>query len=120
MKIQIASLTVCRYVLFFASVKSFIAVGVAALVSLLVTASKSLSSANISVHVGFSSARSFAEMMGIFFPSHNSYLHVVDSFQLQMVFSFPFLCANDLRLSLLNIRARSFLLSCTYGVHTQG
>ena len=33
---------------------------------------------------------------------------------------FPFLCANDLRLSLLNIRARSFLLSCTYGVHTQG
>ena len=36
-----------------------------------------------------------------------------ESFQLQMRFSFPFLRANDLRLSLLNIRARSFLLSCT-------
>ena len=38
---------------------------------------------------------------------------VWESFQLQMGFSFPFLRANDLRLSLLNIRARSFLLSCT-------
>ena len=36
-----------------------------------------------------------------------------ESFQLQMGFSFPFLRANDLRSSLLNIRARSFLLSCT-------
>ena len=34
-------------------------------------------------------------------------------FQLQMGFSFPFLHANNLRSSLLNIRARSFLLSCT-------
>ena len=34
-------------------------------------------------------------------------------FQLQMGFSFPFLRANDLRSYLLNIRARSFLLSCT-------
>ena len=31
-----------------------------------------------------------------------------ESFQLKMGFSFPFLRANDLRLSLLNIRARSF------------
>ena len=38
-----------------------------------------------------------------------------ESFQLQMGFSFPFLRANDLGLSLLNIRARSFLLSCTKG-----
>ena len=38
---------------------------------------------------------------------------VVESFQLQMGFSFSFLRANDLRSSLLNIRARSFLLSCT-------
>ena len=38
---------------------------------------------------------------------------VGESFQLQMGFSFPFLCANNLRSSLLNIRARSFLLSCT-------
>ena len=37
----------------------------------------------------------------------------VESFQLQMGFSFPFLRANDLHSSLLNIRARSFLLSCT-------
>ena len=36
-----------------------------------------------------------------------------ESFQLQMGFSFPFLRANDLRSSLLNIRARSFLLSCS-------
>ena len=36
-----------------------------------------------------------------------------ESFQLQMVSSFPFLHANDLRSSLLNIRARRFLLSCT-------
>ena len=35
-----------------------------------------------------------------------------ESFQLQMGFSFPFLCANDIYSSLLNIRARSFLLSC--------
>ena len=34
-----------------------------------------------------------------------------ESFQLQMEFSFPFLRANDLHASLLNIRARSFLLS---------
>ena len=38
---------------------------------------------------------------------------VVESLQLQMGFSFPFLCANDLRSSLLIIRARSFLLSFT-------
>ena len=37
----------------------------------------------------------------------------LESFQLQMEFSFPFLRANDLRSSLLNIRARIFLLSCT-------
>ena len=36
-----------------------------------------------------------------------------ESFQLQMGLSFPFLRANNLRSSLLNIRARSFLLSCT-------
>ena len=36
-----------------------------------------------------------------------------ESFQLQIGFSFPFLRAKDLRLSLLNIRARSFLISCT-------
>ena len=36
----------------------------------------------------------------------------VESFQLQMGFSFPFLRANDLRSSLLIMRARSFLLSC--------
>ena len=36
-----------------------------------------------------------------------------ESFQLQMGFSFPFLRANNLRSSLLNIRARSFFLSCT-------
>ena len=34
-------------------------------------------------------------------------------FQIQMGLSFPFLRANDLRLSLLNIRARIFLISCT-------
>ena len=34
----------------------------------------------------------------------------VESFQLQMGFSFPFLRANDLRPSLLNIRALSFIL----------
>ena len=33
-------------------------------------------------------------------------------FQLHMGFSFSFLRANDLRSSLLNIRARSFLLPC--------
>ena len=33
---------------------------------------------------------------------------VQESFQPQMEFLFPFLCANDLRLSLLIIRARSF------------
>ena len=43
-----------------------------------------------------------------------------ESFQLQMGFPFPLLRANDLRLSLFIIRARSFLLSCTYRVHTQG
>ena len=37
----------------------------------------------------------------------------LELFQLQMGFSFPFLRANHLRSSLLNIRARSFLLSCT-------
>ena len=40
-------------------------------------------------------------------------------FQLPMGFSFPFLSANDLRLSLLIIRLHIFLLSCTYRVHTQ-
>ena len=38
---------------------------------------------------------------------------IPESFQLQMGFSFPFLRANYLRPYLLNIRARSFLLSCT-------
>ena len=42
----------------------------------------------------------------------SSYLDV-ESFQLQMGFSFPLLRDNDLRSSLLIIRARSFLLSCT-------
>ena len=37
----------------------------------------------------------------------------VESLQLHMGFSFPFLRANDLRSSLLIIRARSFLLYCT-------
>ena len=36
----------------------------------------------------------------------------VESFQLQMGFSFPLLRANYLRLSLLIIRTRSFLISC--------
>ena len=36
-----------------------------------------------------------------------------ESFQLQMGFLFPFLRANDLRSSLLIMRTRSFLLSCT-------
>ena len=36
-----------------------------------------------------------------------------ESFQIQMGFSFPFLRANDLRASLLNIRAHIFLLFCT-------
>ena len=36
-----------------------------------------------------------------------------ESFQLQMGFSSPLLRAKDLRLSLLNIRARIFLLSRT-------
>ena len=40
---------------------------------------------------------------------------VVELFQLQMGLSFSFLRANYLRLSLLNIRARSFLISCTQG-----
>ena len=34
-------------------------------------------------------------------------------FQIQMEFSFPLLHANDLRYSLMIIRAHSFLLSCT-------
>ena len=33
--------------------------------------------------------------------------------QLQMIFSFPFLRAKDLRRSLLIMRTHSFLLSCT-------
>ena len=37
----------------------------------------------------------------------------IELFQIQMGFPFPFLCANNLCSSLLNIRARSFLLSCT-------
>ena len=37
----------------------------------------------------------------------------LESFQLQMGFLSPFLRAKDLRSYLLNIRARSFLLSCT-------
>ena len=45
---------------------------------------------------------------------------VVELFQIQMGFSFPFLLANYLRSSLLNIKAHSFLLSCKYGVNTQG
>ena len=36
----------------------------------------------------------------------------LESFQLQMGFSFPFLRANNLRLSLLIMRTCSFLLSC--------
>ena len=51
---------------------------------------------------------------GIFIVNYNEDpILNTESFQLQMVFSFPFLRANDLRSSLLNIRARSFLLSCT-------
>ena len=42
------------------------------------------------------------------------------SFQLQMGFSFPFLHANVLHLSLLNMRTRSISISCTQAVHTQG
>ena len=37
----------------------------------------------------------------------------IESFQLQMGFSFPFLRANDLHLSLLIMRTRIFLISCT-------
>ena len=36
-----------------------------------------------------------------------------ESFQLHTKFSFPLLCANDLRSFLLMMRTRSFLLSCT-------
>ena len=43
----------------------------------------------------------------------NYLFNTVESFHPQMGFSFPFLRANDLRSSLLYIRARSFLLSCT-------
>ena len=38
---------------------------------------------------------------------------VEESFQLQMGFSFPFLCSNDLRSFLLIMRTSSFLLSCS-------
>ena len=38
---------------------------------------------------------------------------LLELFQLQMGLSFPFLRANDLCSSLLNIRARNFLISCT-------
>ena len=54
----------------------------------------------------------------IFFLMDSSF--IPESFQLQMVLSFPFLRVNDLRLSLLITRTRIFLLSCTQGVHTQG
>ena len=37
-----------------------------------------------------------------------------ESFQIQMVLSFTFLCANDLRTSLLITRICTFFLSCTY------
>ena len=41
----------------------------------------------------------------------------VESFQLKMGLSFPFLSANDLRLSLLIMRTRSFLLSFVGGTY---
>ena len=47
-------------------------------------------------------------------------VRVMESFQLQMGFSFPFLRANDLRSSLLIMITRSFLLSCMWVVHTLG
>ena len=42
-----------------------------------------------------------------------SIFSLLELFQLQMRLSFPFLRANDLRSSLLNIRAHIFLISCT-------
>ena len=56
----------------------------------------------------------------IFFINYNHHTVAWESFQIHMGLLFPFLRANDLLLSLLKIRARSFLLSCTEGVHTQG
>ena len=41
------------------------------------------------------------------------YIERVESFKIHMGFPFPFLRAKNLRLSLLNIISRSFLLSCT-------
>ena len=48
-----------------------------------------------------------------FYLAYGQPLTLVESLQPQMGFSLPFLRAKDLRLSLLNIKARSFLLSCT-------
>ena len=50
--------------------------------------------------------------LSVFIGGGASFYFVLESFQLQMGFSFPFLRANDLRSSLLIIRARSFLLYC--------
>ena len=44
---------------------------------------------------------------------------ILELFQLQMIISFPFLRAKDLRTSLLITRTRIFLLSCMKRVHTQ-
>ena len=52
----------------------------------------------------------------LYLDPHNHLLSqpfIPESFQIQMGFSFPFLRANYLRSSLLNIRACGFLLSCT-------
>ena len=49
-----------------------------------------------------------------YFPEYaKCFGRALESFQLHMGLSFSFLRANDLRSSLLNIIARSFLLSCT-------
>ena len=59
-----------------------------------------------------------SKIVKIFNIAGGAYIELLDvtrtteSFQLQMGFSFPFLRANNLRSSLLNIRARRFLLSC--------
>ena len=45
--------------------------------------------------------------------AEDSIYKILESFQLQMGFSFPFLRANDLRSYLFIMRTRSFLLSFT-------
>ena len=49
-----------------------------------------------------------------------SYWVPLELSQLYVIILFPFLHAKDLRTSLLIIQTHIFLLSFTYGVHTQG